>query len=180
MLKILIGVVAVAVITIVVFMVIDPKNSNTGQTSGVVSLVSDDNTFKVTVEGEVLNPGTYTLNEGALMSDLIESAGGLTNYVDDLAYFEEAELDNGSTYFIASKYDAADVCSLNEVTKVNINSDDANTLQSISAITNSVATYIVAYRNENGQFNTVEDLLKVYGIGPATYRKIRGYVTLHQ
>ena len=63
---------------------------------------------------------------------------------------------------------------------MNINQDDAQTLMSVNGITTSIASSIVSYRSENGIFNTVEDLLNVYGIGNATYHKIRNYVILHQ
>ncbi len=63
--------------------------------------------------------------------------------------------------------------------KVNVNSDDATTLATVSGITTTIANSIVSYRSENGEFSTLEQLLEVYGIGNATYRKIRGYVILH-
>ena len=83
------------------------------------------------------------------------------------------------TYYIASKYDSSDICSTSEVEKVNVNTDDATTLTNVSGITTSIANSIVSYRSEKGLFNTLEQLLEVYGIGNATYRKIRGYVILH-
>jgi len=183
MIKLLIGVVAAAVITICVFMFIDPNMATqTAQTSQTVltsSNISNLADFNVTVEGEVAKPGTYTLSEGAVMEDLIEAAGGLNEYADELAFFTDASLTKGKTYYIASKYDTSNVCSVTEITKVNINLDDAETLRTISNFTTSVANSIISYRTEHGRFNTIEDLLDVYGIGNATYRKVRGFVTLH-
>ena len=151
MAKIILGVLAATVVLIVVFLTIDPKfDANAIAQS---TLVSEDNTFKVTVEGEVYKTGTYTLQEGALMSDLFEACGGPTESADELAYFVDAELNNGSTYFIASKYDTNNVCTLTELTKVNINQDDADTLASISGITSSIANSIVSTRNEKGEFD---------------------------
>ena len=175
MIKILIGVVVVAVAVLITFMVIDP---NIGVSStGTVTEVAQ--TFTVSVEGEVYKTGNYTMNEGALMKDLIEAAGGTTNNADDRAYYNEATLVSGMTYYIASKYDSSDLCSTSQVDKVNVNSDDANTLAQINGITNTIANSIVTYRNENGLFSTLEQLLEVYGVGNATYRKIRNYVILH-
>lgn len=178
MVKIILGVIAAAIVVIVVFMAIDPNmNANSIATT---TLVSSTNSFSVTVEGEVYKTGTYTLIEGALMSDLLEACGGPTETADSLAYFEDAVLSNGSTYYIASKYDTSNVCSLTELTKVNINKDDAETLTTVNGFTTSIANSIVSYRNDNGEFKTVEDLLEVYGIGNATYHKVRNYVTLHE
>ena len=175
MIKILIGVVIVTVAVIATFLVLDP---NVGIQS-VAEVAEVANTFSVTVEGEVYKTGTYTMQEGALMSDLIEMAGGTTNNADDRAYYESAVLTSGMTYYIASKYDANDLCNVSEVDKVNVNSDDASTLSSISGITSTIANSIITYRTENGLFSTLEQLMEVYGIGNATYRKIRNYVILH-
>ena len=63
--------------------------------------------------------------------------------------------------------------------KVNINTDDATTLTQVSGITTSIANSIVTYRTEIGLFSSLEHLMEVYGIGNATYHKIRNYVILH-
>ena len=175
MLKIMIGVVVVTIAVIGAFLLIDPNVTNNA--AGTVTEVA--NTFTVAVEGEVYKTGNYTMKDGATMADLISVAGGTTVNADSRAYYEEAVLSKGMTYFIASKYDSSDVCNNSEVDKVNINSDDATTLATVSGITTTVANSIVQYRNEHGEFSTLEQMLEVYGIGNATYRKVRGYVILH-
>ena len=178
MAKILIGVVVVAFIVIIGFLVIDP-DLNQVNNNGVISAVIYTSGFKYTIEGEVNKAGTYVLSEGITMGDLIAAAGGTTTNADDLSFFDEAPLKSGSTYYIAGKYDEADICSKTEISKVNINEDDASTLMSVNGITTSIANSIVSYRSENGIFDTIEELMDVYGIGNATYRKIRNYVILH-
>lgn len=178
MTKIILGVIAAAIVVIVVFMAIDPKiNANT---IAPTTMVSSNIAFAVTVEGEVYKAGTYTLKEGALMSDLLEACGGPTESADSLAFNEDAELTSGSTYFIASKYDASNVCSLVEISKVNINRGNVDELTKVNGFTTSIANSIISYRQEKGEFKTIEDLLNVYGIGNATYHKVRNYVTLHE
>ncbi len=188
MIKTLIGVVVVAIAVIVVFMFIDPSiaiSSNSTVTSIIVnndnttSLSLDEGYFTATVEGDVAKPGSYVLAEGATMGDLIESAGGITDYADELAFYLDADVESGKTYFIASKYDTSNVCTLTELTKININTDSADALVESKHFTSSVANSIVSYRTENGEFRTIEQLLDVYGIGNATYRKVRNYVILH-
>lgn len=180
MAKILIGVVIVAFIAIIGFLVIDPDLNPVNTTnSNNITEVSTQKGSKYTIEGEVYKAGTYVLSDGITMGDLLEAAGGTTANADDLAYYETATLKAGTTYYIASKFDDNDICSKNEITKVNINQDDAQTLMSVNGITTSIASSIVSYRNENGTFSTLEDLLHVYGIGNATYHKIRNYVILH-
>ena len=151
----------------------------THQTTGNTVLVDEENRFSFTVEGEVSKPGTYVLEEVTTMGQLIEAAGGISSNADELAFFEDVTLVSGTTYYIAGKYDASDICSNAPIDKVNINSDTADELMSVNGISSSIASAIVSYRVENGTFRTLEDLLNVYGIGNATYRKIRGYVILH-
>ena len=180
MAKVLIGVVIMAFIVIIGFLVIDP-DLNPVQTanSNNITEISTQKGSKYTIEGEVYKSGTYVLSDGITMGDLLEAAGGTTANADNLAYYETAPLKAGTTYYIASKFDDNDICSKSEITKVNINQDDAQTLMSVNGITTSIASSIVSYRNENGNYNTIEDLLNVYGIGNATYHKIRNYVILH-
>lgn len=178
MYKVIIGVVIAAAVIIIGFMMIDPKlnNNQTSQTTETVS--QSGNAF--TIEGEVARPGTYTFSEDTItMQTLIEASGGPTSNADDLAYFEDATLKAGSTYYIASKFDNTDVCNNQEIAKVNINTDSADTLMNINGITSSIANSIVSYRVSNGVFKTVEQLMDVYGIGNATYRKVRNFVILH-
>jgi len=178
MIKLIVCVVAAAFIVIVGFMVLDPQ-INTTSTSGSITNTLDSNTFSVTVEGEVNKAGTYALKSGSTIYDLITAAGGVKSNADDLAYYEDAEVSKGVTYYIAPKYDNSDVCNASPIEKVNVNDDSQETLQSISGISASIASSIVSYREDNGYFYTLEQLMDVYGIGTATYKKIRNYVILH-
>ena len=176
MIKLLIGVVAAAFVVIIGFLLIDPKVNNQQITS---SLVSSEDTTTITIEGEVNQPGTYVLDGNSTMSALIEIAGGLTSIADERCFFYDSYVSAGKTYYIAPLYDVNDVCNTSELNKVNINVDSSDTLMSIDGISSSVASSIVSHRSENGQFLTLEGLLDVYGIGNATYKKIRNYVILH-
>ena len=179
MVKVLIGVVVAAFVVVIGFLLIDPDLNQVTDNGAVTEVVGSQNGNKYTIEGEVNKAGTYVLSDSATMADLIAAAGGTNSNADDLAYFESATLKSGSTYYIASKYDATDICSKSEVSKVNINEDDVTTLMSVNGITTSIASSIVSYRTENGIFNTIEQIMEVYGIGNATYHKIRNYVILH-
>ncbi len=61
---------------------------------------------------------------------------------------------------------------------VNINTADAALLETVPGIGPSIASRIIAYREENGPFEQVDDLTKVDGIGAVTLEKIRPYVTV--
>ena len=59
----------------------------------------------------------------------------------------------------------------NEPTEININAADVTTLSALSGIGQSKAEAIVAYREANGPFASVEDLANVKGIGARTVEK---------
>ena len=60
--------------------------------------------------------------------------------------------------------------------KVNINTADATGLQQISGIGPSKAQKIIAYREQNGKFKSIEDLTNVSGIGEKTLESIRDQI----
>ena len=62
---------------------------------------------------------------------------------------------------------------------VNINTANAVQLEALPGIGEVTAERIVTYRNENGNFASVDDLAKVKGIGSKTLEKIRGQLVLH-
>jgi competence protein ComEC len=62
--------------------------------------------------------------------------------------------------------------------KIDINTARAEELVGLPMIGESRANAIVDYRNRNGRFTTVDKLLEVKGIGPATLTGIRSRVTV--
>ena len=63
-------------------------------------------------------------------------------------------------------------------TPVSINRASVDELQTLPGIGPAMAGRIVAFRIENGQFRKLEDLLKVKGIGPKTFEKLKSFVSL--
>lgn len=63
-------------------------------------------------------------------------------------------------------------------TLIDINTADATTLEQIRGIGPARASAIVAYRQENGSFQTVDDLVKVPGIGERSIEQLRDQVTV--
>lgn len=175
MAKIILLVIGACVFVLLAAMVVVPKVTGT---AGNITEIGE--VYSYTIEGEVAKPGTYTLSDAVTMFDLITAAGGTIYNTDDCSYFDDAPLEKGNTYYIGGKYDATDLCSNEPIKKVNINKDNAEDLTKINGITSTIASAIVSYRVSTGTFKTIEDVMNVYGIGNATYRKIRNYVILHE
>jgi competence protein ComEA len=64
------------------------------------------------------------------------------------------------------------------VALVDLNAADATALDALPGIGPVLAARIIAYRQENGGFRSVDELLEVRGIGPKTLDKLRSHVTV--
>lgn len=62
--------------------------------------------------------------------------------------------------------------------KVNINTANLEQLQTLSGVGASKAQAILEYREENGNFTKIEDIMKVSGIGNSVYEKIKDSITV--
>lgn len=131
----------------------------------------------LTIAGEINRPGTYVLNEGATMIDLINAAGGATSNADNLAFNTDCVLSNKGSYYIAPVRDLNNTCSASPITKCNINSADVDTLMAVAGFSKSVSNAIINYRL-SASFSCLEDIKLVSGIGSATYMSVRDKITL--
>jgi len=61
---------------------------------------------------------------------------------------------------------------------VNINTADATQLALLPGIGPKAADSIIEYRKSAGDFTSIDDLVKVKGIGPKTLEKLRPYLSL--
>lgn len=175
MFKIIIGVVIATIVLIVVMSQVSRYVNTTTDTDTV--LVSDDNRLTVTITGEVTRSGTYLLDDSTNLGNLIDAASGATSNADELAYDVSYLLEDDQSFYIAPKYDNGNACSIDPIKKVNINKDDKNTLMEINAIGDTIATNLISYRQSNS-FKRIEDVKNVSGIGPATFEKIKNYITI--
>ena len=131
----------------------------------------------VTVQGEVIRPGTFVLGKGATMYDLIMAASGTTSNADVLSFNTDYVAPAKGSYYIAPLYDNSSTCSAAPITKVNINKAEAEELQAVAGFTKTVATAIVSYRVSKN-FEAIEEIKNVSGIGAATYLSCRDKITL--
>ena len=61
---------------------------------------------------------------------------------------------------------------------VNINTATLNELDALPGIGPTSAQRIIDYRNENGEFGSIEDIVNVPGIGPAAYDELKDLITV--
>ncbi|HEM5490582.1 TPA: helix-hairpin-helix domain-containing protein [Streptococcus suis] len=143
----------------------------------------------IDVKGAVEKPGLYTLEVGSRVNDAVEVAGGLTSQADPKSINLAQKLSDEAVVYVASKDEnisvvasttASSAMSLEEksTSLVNLNTATEADLQTISGIGAKRATDIIAYREANGGFKSVDDLNNVSGIGDKTIESIRPYVTV--
>lgn len=137
--------------------------------------------IRVYVSGAVNSPGVYTLPHSSIAEDALQQAGGPAEDADLTFVNLAAPLQDGQQLHVPAvgqePLPTVPVSSLPLLVNVNTaGTDELETLPSIGPVT---AANIVAYREEHGPFRTVDALLFVPGIGPATLEKIRGFITVH-
>ena len=129
------------------------------------------------IDGAVNNPGVYEVCDGDRVLDLVNAAGGMC---DDAA-IESINLAevvaDGMRYHImtVTEYEAG---LSGASAKININTATIEQLMTLAGIGESKARSIVEYREKNGLFKSVEDLLKVSGIKRGTLDKILADITI--
>lgn len=154
----------------------------------------------VHVIGAVPRPGLYEFAEGARVQDAIDAAGGLLSSANVDSINLAALLEDGqqldipyksgqepSTQEPGSSEDGLDLPGGTEEPTdtgggendlVNINTASLEELDSLPGIGPSIAQRIIDYRDENGPFGTIEDILNVSGIGPSTFDQIKDLITV--
>lgn len=136
----------------------------------------------VAVVGEVANPGLMTLNEGSRIADALQIAQPLP-HADLLAHNQAQLLVDGQQIVVqavgAAPPAAADGGgSAAGSGVVSLNSATAAELTALPGVGEATAAAIVAHREANGPFTTVEQLMDVRGIGPAKFEAMRAQVGL--
>jgi len=132
-------------------------------------------TIFVQLSGEVKNPGVYELAEGSRVYEAVELAGGTTTNAA-LAMVNQAKVLEDGEHIHFMMISEADELS---ASLININTASAKTLTELSGIGDAKANNIINYREANGMFTDIEELLLVDGIKEALYSQIKDYVTIY-
>jgi competence protein ComEA len=158
----------------------------------------------VFVSGAVENPGLYELEAGQRIGDAVNMAGGIRADGAMDAVNLAAPLEDGQQIRIPTAEEAAAASAqpgaatsdgtlagsgegdagqsttasagISAEGKVNINTADATTLQTLTGIGPATAQKIIDYRTANGPFASIEELRNVSGIGEKKYAAIAGSI----
>ena len=161
--------------------------------------VATPQTITVHVAGAVKNPGVYRLRYGLRVNDAVVAAGGATaaanlDVINLATVLNEGEqiyvpkrgekphtitgrpqvggATSGANDGVAGVNGGASGVNGGALSTININLASVVELEQLPGVGPATAKAIVAYREKNGAFLRVEDLLKVWGIGPAKLSEI--------
>lgn len=122
-------------------------------------------------------PGIGTVKAKAIIS--YRQAHGNFNSIDDLINVTgigPSTLEKIRDYVTVSKTNEVQINMNNELKKININEADEKQLEKLPGIGPTKAKRIIEYREKNGKFKSLDELLNVNGIGPKTLEKIKNYL----
>ncbi|GLI87250.1 competence protein ComEA [Bacillus subtilis] len=144
-------------------------------------------TIVIDIKGAVQHPGVYEMRTGDRVSQAIEKAGGTKEQADEAQVNLAEILQDGTVVYIPKKGEETAVqqggggsvkSDGGKGALVNINTATLEELQGISGVGPSKAEAIIAYREENGRFQTIEEITKVSGIGEKSFEKIKSSITV--
>lgn len=147
-------------------------------------------TILVHVAGNVARPGVYELPAGARVQDAVDAAGGPSAEAQLHALNLAAPLQDGSRIYVPSTAEAASVSAQvygaegagaggDASGPLNINTASLEQLQTLNGIGPVLAQRILDDRTRNGPYRSVDDLLRVSGIGPKLLAALAPHVTVH-
>ena len=126
--------------------------------------------ISVYVSGQVKNIAVVELEDNGNLRfvDAVNKAGGLTDLADAGAVNLAEPLTDGQHIHIPTKeisLQAQNISSAASSDLVNINTADAERLETLKGIGPALAQRIIEYREQNGAFKSVDEIKNVRGIG---------------
>jgi len=161
--------------------------------------------IKIYVVGCVNKPGIVTIEKGQLIDDAIKLAGGLTEDADAGSINMVYSLKENAMLYIKSRQDTekesqgkgaeiitgtgngavlivgtdnTDTGNNGKNAKVNINTADVDELDTLPGIGEATAKDIIAYREKNGPFTKIEDIMNVPRIKQNRFESIKDFITV--
>ena len=157
-------------------------SSNVGSTEKNDAQVNSEVT--IDISGEVVKPGVYKLENGAILDDAIAMAGGLGDKAN-LKWINKnlnraEKIYDGQKIYIPNVVDDETVVLGVSTTKniIRINTASLEDLDLLNGVGPSIAQRIIDYRTEMGGFKSIEEIKLVPGIGDKMFEKIKNDIQL--
>jgi competence protein ComEA len=156
----------------------------TGQASSFENTDEESKTIKIYLTGQVKSPGILVMSDGDRIADAIEQAGGALPDADLNRINLALKVSDEGMYHVPaigeeidkSISDLVDNSGFNHNAKVNINKADQAQLETLNGIGPAKAQKIIDYRNKNGLFQSIEEIMNVSGIGEKTFEGLKDQI----
>lgn len=140
----------------------------------------------VHITGAVKKPGVYIFDEPPRVVEVVEEAGGFTKDAVKSGVNQAEIVEDGVQIVIASKRDAKKTATSGktsgtgepsaEDSQIDLNTATKEELMTLTGIGESKAMSIVAYRETNGKFKKIEDIMNITGIKDGVFEKIKSRI----
>ena len=159
-------------------MYMDEKVDNSESAVSVEKLSSEDideeDSICVYVCGAVENEGVYEFDEGARIVDAVGAAGGFGAEACTTAVNLSEKLSDEQRIYVPTNDEVALLVEGENADKrININTASKERLMELKGIGETRAETIIRFREEHGDFKTIEEIMNVSGIGPSSFEKIK-------
>lgn len=129
----------------------------------------------VHVVGAVAHPGVYTLRDGQRVRDALRRAGGQTADADPALVNLAAKVADGQQVVIPGRAGTAAAPAAPAAgAAVSLSQATAEQFDELDGVGPATAEKIVAYRDQHGGFQSIDELEQVPGIGPKKLESLRG------
>jgi competence protein ComEA len=153
----------------------------------ILSSASSEQEVKVYIVGEIKEPGIYSVKKGSILNELVEKAGGLKDSVDkemiNLAFpIDKNMMIKVLDSSVAKADDDEGVNIYDEKLSslmVNINTASLEELVMIPGVGEATAEAIISFREQNGRYEKIEDIMKVVGIKQAKFELMRDFICVN-
>jgi competence protein ComEA len=164
---------------------VPPPSGAVGASASPSAGSAPANTIVVDVVGAVRKPGVYDFPQGARVIDAVRAAGGFAPGAESQAINLARPLVDGEQVVVPKKGEApagtaggAGPSAQQPGGKVNINSATELDFENLPGIGPVIAQKIVDFRDQHGPFRSIQDLMKVTGIGQKKFDSLQAYVTV--
>lgn len=147
---------------------------------------SEDTLISVYICGAVNTPGVYEFNSHDRVTHAIEKAEGFSSDADTQFLNLAQILSDGEKIYVPTKeeikagYSVVNSSSsgVDSNGKININTASKEQLMSLTGVGEAKALSIISYRESNGNYKAIEDVMKISGIKDAVFNTIKDYITV--
>lgn len=137
-------------------------------------LIAGIDQIVVDVKGDVTRPGLVTLPVGSRVADAITAAGGVIQGANITTINLAERLSDGQMIFIGN----SDSMELSSDPRINLNLATETELDSLPGVGPVMAGRIIAWRESNQRFHSIEELQEVPGIGPKVFANLKSLIRI--